>query len=874
MKNKQTSPPKLFQSFFRWFCNPRILDYIEGDLLEEYDRRLKESGKRKADWKFILDVMLLFRPGIIKSRKGYKKLNNYVVYKSYFKIGWRTLIRNKQYAVINIAGLALSLTCCFLIFGLVTHHLSFEDFHKNPEQIYRVVTDMQSKTDSYSSGVPTPLAGLIRENQTFATKIARIYTESNVVITLKQENETLQYKETDGVAFTEPEFFEIFNFPLAKGDGSSLLTTPNTALLTEQMAKKYFGEQDPIGETIWLGNEQALKITGLLKDFPDNTDFRAGIFASYSSFKTYMPWLASENFWSGISSNMQCFALIDPTVTSAQVEQSLAYYAKEYPISDDTKSSYKVQPLADIHFNGKYGGTMDRSNLWILAAIGLFLLLTACVNFVNLATAKALQRSKEVGLRKVMGGKRSELFWQFIFETGILVSLSIIMALIASFALLPTINSLFNTQIILQLFSDLSFVLFLVGLTISITLLAGFYPALILAGFKPIAALKGKLSLQQLGGFNIRRSLIISQFVISQVLIISLLVVMEQMRFARNADMGFDKEAIVMVNMGNDSLHLKHALKNEFMRIPGVEKVALCYNAPASKYAWGTDIQLTKSTQEYDFLTSMKLVDEDYLATFDLQLLAGRNLTPSDTVREVLVNEALLEKLGINSIEGALGQTIAVNGGNMRGPIVGVIKNFHDKSFHEEISPTVLTSAGSFYENFAIKLNPNTGKESLIQIEQIWKKNYPDQLFEFEFLDDSIARFYETEEMIFKGVQLFSFIAIVIGCFGLYGLISFMVVQKTKEVGIRKVMGSGVGHIVWIFGKEFTRLIILSFLIAAPIAWYLMRNWLQDFEFKIQLDVWTFGLALTFSFMIAILTVGIQVIKAANINPVRSLKTE
>jgi ABC-type antimicrobial peptide transport system permease subunit len=221
-----------------------------------------------------------------------------------------------------------------------------------------------------------------------------------------------------------------------------------------------------------------------------------------------------------------------------------------------------------------------------------------------------------------------------------------------------------------------------------------------------------------------------------------------------------------------------------------------------------------------------------------------------------------------------LGQTIAVNGGNMRGPIVGVIKNFHDKSFHEEISPTVFTSAGSFYENFAIKLNPNIGKESLIQIEQIWKKNYPDQLFEFEFLDERIARFYESEEMIFKGVQLFSFIAIVIGCFGLYGLISFMVVQKTKEVGIRKVMGSGVGHIVWIFGKEFTRLILLSFLIAAPIAWYLMRNWLQDFEFKIQLDVWTFGLALTFSFMIAILTVGIQVIKAANINPVRNLKIE
>ena len=842
--------------------------------MEVYDRELKESGKRKADWKFIVDVLLLFRPGIIRSRKSYKNLTNPSMYKSYFKIGWRTLIRNKEYAVINVAGLALSLTCCILIVLLIKHHIAFDNFHQNPEQIYRVVTEMHGQTISYSSGVPTPLTRLLRENQTFIKQISQIYTAPNVIISLKNDNQNQQYKEPDGVAFVESEFFEIFNFPLIKGHLSKALSNPNTAVLTEQMASKYFGDQDPIGESIWLGNELALTITGVLKDLPDNTHFRSGIFVSYPTFKSFMPWLANENFWSGISDNMQCFAILDPNVSIEQVENALAYYAKEYPISSDTKSIYKVQPLSDIHFNGKYGGAMEKSNLWILAAIGVFLLLTACVNFVNMATSKALQRSKEVGVRKVMGGKPSQLFWQFIFETGILTTMSIILALISTYILLPTVNNLFRTELSLPLFSDVGFILFVVALNILITFLAGCYPALVLGGFKPISALKGTLALQHNGRFSTRRTLIIFQFVISQVLIIAMLVVMNQMRFAMQSDLGFEKEAIVMVNMGNDSVQLKHALKNEFLRIPGVEKVSLCYNAPASRTTWGTDVQLDQSTEKHDFLTSMKLVDEDYMSTFDLKLIAGRNLVSADTVHEVLVNEALLRKLGITIAEDALGRNIAVNGGNMSGSIVGVIKNFHDKSFHEEISPSVFASAGEYYENFAIKLKPNAGKETLSQIEQIWKDNYPEQLFEYEFFDQSIAKFYENEETILSGIQLVSMIAIFIGCLGLYGLISFMVAQKTKEVGIRKVMGGGISHIAWLFGKEFVRLILIAFVIAAPIGYYLMSNWLQEFEFKIQLDIWTFAIAIGSTLLIAVFTVGYQVIRAAVVNPVVSLKIE
>ncbi|WP_192346746.1 ABC transporter permease [Algoriphagus sp. Y33] len=874
MAKVKNSPPKLFLHFFRWYCHPRMLDYIEGDLMEVYERNVKVSGKRKADRKFILDVLLLFRPGIIRPRRPYQNLNTYSMYKSYFKIGWRTLLRNQEYAVINIAGLALSITCCILIFALISHHLGFDDFHPEKADTYRIVTEMQSETASYSSGVPTPLGGLIRENQTFWKYIARTYKAPNILVTLKNDRESLKYKEPEGIVFVEPDFFGIFDFPLSKGSFESVLKEPNTAVITERLSKKYFGDDDPVGKSLWVDNTLALTITGVLRDLPSNTDFRSEIVVSYPAFTTYMPWLASENFWSGISGNFQCYTVLNPGVSVGQVEEALAYYAKEYPIGSNTKNIYHLQGLSDIHFNAKYGGAMDKSSLWILSAVGLFLLLTACVNFVNMATAKALRRSKEVGVRKVMGGHRWQLFWQFVFETGIITTLSVVLAVISSLLLLPGINNFFNTQLSARLFADIDVILFILILDVSITLLAGFYPAFILGGFKPIAALKGKIPLQQIGGFNTRRALIVSQFVISQVLVISLLVVVNQMRFAKQSDLGFDKESIVMVEMGSDSVKMNHALKNEFMRIPGVEKVALCSNAPASSDNWNTDLQFDNREGELDFLVNMKLVDEDYASVFNLQLVSGRDLLPSDTVREVLVNEALLHKLGIATAEEAIGRMVTVNAGSMSGPIVGVIKNFHDQSFHREISPTVFTTKAGNYSSFAIKLNPHVGKSSLKQIQGIWLTNYPDQLFEFSFLDESIARFYETEETLLKGVKLFSFIAIFIGCLGLYGLISFMVAQKTKEVGIRKVMGGGVSHIVWLFGREFVRLILIAFVIAAPIGWYLMSNWLQDFEFKIQLDLWTFGIAIGCSFVIAAVTVGYQVIRAAVVNPAVSLKTE
>lgn len=874
MGNTQKRPPGFLLQFFRWFCHADMVDYIEGDLWEVYDRRLKKSGKWKADWGFFKDVLLLFRPGIISPRRPFQNLTNYAMLQNYFKIGWRNLTRNKEYSLINVAGLAMSITCCLLIYALVKINFSTDNFHDSADRIYRIVTEMKSNSSHHTSGVPTPLPGLIRQNESFAQEIAQVYVAQNVLITT-QESQGLQfYREEEGVVFVQPEFFSIFNFPLLSGSFNSLAETPNSVFLTKQKAQKYFGDQDPIGKSLLLDKEIELTVAGVLQDFPPNTDFESGIYLSYQSFKSYMPWLARENFWSGISGNMQCFVLLNKGYTVQQAEKSLASYADQYPISSDTQSTYSLQALSDIHFNPVYSGPASKTSLWVLIAIGFFLLFTACLNFVNLATARALRRSREVGLRKVMGGVRSQLFWQFIAETGIIVTLSILFSLVISYSLIPLVNQSFGSNLDGIVFYDFQFLGFLGVLDLGITLMAGFYPAFIMGGFSPIQALKGKSNDLKVGGFTLRRSLVIAQFVISQVLVLALVVIMNQLKFATQSDLGFDKEAVVMVSIENDSLAIKQTLKNEFLRIPGVVNVSLCENAPFSGSGWRTTIGLGQGAEESDLLTIVKMTDENYLETFGLKLLEGRNLNHSDTVKELLVNETLLKNLGIASSQEAIGRVITANGGNMEGPIVGVIKDFHDNTFHEEISPMLLTTDARSFGNFAIKLNVGAGVEPLQKIEQVWKAHLPDQYFEYSFLDDSIARFYESETRMLKGIQLFSLIAIVIGCLGLYGLVSFMIVQRTKEIGIRKVLGGGVWHILWIFAKEFGGLILVAFVVAAPMGWFLMKNWLQDFKFQVDLDGWLFVVTLSTSVAITVISIGYHVLKAAFLNPANTLQSE
>lgn len=791
---------------------------------------------------------------------------------SHLKIAGRNLLRNKVYTSINVLGLSLSIACAVLIFSLLKYHLSFDNFHPDSARIYRFVTEKHRETVDLDRSTPAPLGKTFRDDYTFGEKVARICTFEDVLISIKSGNDQKRFKEEEGLAFTEPSFFEIFNFPLLQGNPKTFLQNPNSAILTQEMAEKYFGKENPIGKTFTLDNKLVFKVEGILKNLPQNSTRQTGIYVSYTALIQYNDWLGSEDSWGGISSEMQTFVKLRPGVSVAQVEAVLPAYVKKFRANNKNVHVYRLQPLRDIHFNAEFDGVITKRTLNILGLIGLFLILTACVNFVNLGTAQALNRSKEVGVRKALGSFKWQVLSQFVTETGLIALISLVLGSLVAFVAMPVVNTVFGYEIQVDPLRDWQFWLFIPALFVGVTLLAGFYPALVLANFQPIVALKGKLNQHHIGGFNLRRVLIVSQFVLAQVLIIGLIVIAKQMHFAQKSDLGFNRDAILMIPLGSWDEKIK-TLQKEFLQVAGVEKVSVCANAPASQSNWNTGIVVGNKSEEEIFRVVDRAADEHYLETFGLELVAGRNIFPGDTVKEFVVNEMLATKLNLASPEELLGLQLTI-GGNLKGPVVGVVKNFYTFSLHDEIEPVFIsTNLGAWYQ-YAVKINPANIKNTLPKLEKLWAEVYPDQVYTYKFVDEHIAEFYETEASFFSLIQAFSLIAIIICCLGLYGLVSFMAIRKSKEIGIRKVLGGSVASILGLFGREFTLLIVLSFVVAAPLGWYMMNGWLKDFEYQIQVGPLTFILALGAIMLVTLLTVGFQSMKAALANPVKSLKSE
>jgi putative ABC transport system permease protein len=797
------------------------------------------------------------------------------MFKNYFKIALRNLARHKIYGLINVIGLAMSMACGIIMFTLVKYHLSFDNFHKDADRIYRFVTEQHRDDISYAASVPPPFGKAFRNDYAFAEKVARVVTYHDALINIEDGNELKKYKEKEGVGVAEPEFFDIFNFPFLQGDKKTGLNEPNTAVLTEHLAKKYFGNADPIGKTFKFENKTLFKVTGVIKNIPVNTDLRSEIYVSWATMKSLNQWFADDNGWGGISTELQCFARLRPNVSTAEIEKLLPAYVAKYRPKSKNVHHYKLQPLSEVHFDSRYGGVMEKRNLWILSFIGLFLIVTACVNFVNLATAQALRRSKEVGIRKVLGGLRGQLFRQFVAETAVITIVATTVAIGIAYLALPYVNTWFKTQMAIHLFTDIQLLLFIPLLIIVVTFLAGSYPGLVLSRFQPVTALKGKISRQNIAGFNTRRGLIVFQLTMSLMLIIGMIVITRQMLYIKQSDLGFNKDAVVMIPMDADSLGTaQKTLQNEFINLPGVKTVSLCFEAPAAENTWSTSIRFDTRSEDELFRVNMKAGDANYINTFGLQLIAGRDIFPSDTVREFIINETMVRKLQLKSPLDALGKKISFQGGLISAPVVGVVKDFHDQSFHADIDPVCITSYSENYGNYAVKINMNNMRSVLPALEKKWSSMNPGKIYDYQFLDDRIAEFYETEETMLKLIRSFSLIAIIIGCLGLYGLVSFMAAQKTKEIGIRKVLGSSVGGILWIFGREFSILILAAFAVAAPVASWLMNAWLRNFKYHIQIGPLTFILAIGITLAVAMCTVGWQSLKAAFMNPVKSLRTE
>lgn len=796
--------------------------------------------------------------------------------RNYFKIGWRNLTRNKSYAFINIFGLSLGIACSIVIFCFVSFQLSFDTFHKNKDRIYRVVTEWHDDEAGQSPAVPSPLGVAFRTEYPLAEKSARVINYNDALIAVKKNGSDLQkFKEEYGISYVEPAFFDIFDFPLLKGNKANFLSEPNSAAITEKLAHKYFGDADAMGKTIRINNKTDYIIKGILKDIPENTDRREQIYVSYQNLKDQAKWLANDSSWGGVYSGSQLFFLLKQKSDVPKVNQALAQLVKKnFKGRDQNVWVFRLQELSDIHFNTLFNGTSDKKYLWAISLIGVFLIITACVNFINLATAQALNRSKEVGIRKVLGSMPRQLFWQFIAETALITLFAITLALFFAYLLMPYVNSLFQTEIELHLLTNLPLILYLLGIALLVTFFSGSYPGLVLARFQPVLALKSKISQKHIGGFSLRRILVVTQFAISQLLIIGTIVVASQMHYANNSDLGFNKQAIVTLPVPLKDKSKKSTLQSRLAGVPGISDISFCFQPPAANANNSSNVRYDNRSEDEHWGINMKAGDVNFLSVFGIRLVAGRNFFASDSAREVLVNETFVKKLNLTSQKDVIGKKVFINGDNKGVVISGVVKDFYTYSFHDEIPAIAIFPDNDSYTRCAVKIEAGNMQAALKSIEKIWNETYPDYLYEYQFLDESVAKFYELDMTILKLIQGFAAIAILIGSLGLYGLVSFMAVRKTKEIGVRKVLGASMASILWLFGKEFTRLLLIAFVIAAPVAWWAMNHYLQDFKNRISLHPWIFLLAILCTFLIAAISVGYRSIRAAMTNPVTSLRTE
>ncbi|PKK35580.1 hypothetical protein BWI96_15850 [Siphonobacter sp. SORGH_AS_0500] len=801
--------------------------------------------------------------------------------RNYFLVAYRTLLRYKGYTLLNVIGLTLGLTCGILIFQTLKFQTSFDAYHAQKDRIYRVMTEFHGDQVFHTPGVPMPMSKALRADFSFLEKVALIYDQHSQLVTIPQSKGLPQKKfsEESTVAYAEPDLFDILDYQWVTGNPKLSLTQPNNVVLTRKMAEKFFGSEDPIGKRLRINNELDVKVTGILADLPENTRVRQEILISWSTLKNYQngPGKNLED-WGSINSSTHCFILLREGTKQSTVEQALKGFLKKYKPDDYKEMAHPILSLREVSFNTDYDAEIGYSQLYALGVIGLFLVVTACINFINLATAQALKRSKEVGVRKVIGGTKPQLFWQFISETGLITLISILLAVLLVELIMPTVNhwvhestglNLFGS---LSLFTDAPMLLFLAFLLVTVTLLSGSYPGIVLAGFQPVAALKGKINTQQVGGLSVRRSLVIVQFVLTQLLIIGAIVVTQQMDFFRGKDIGYNPSAIVLIDIPLPE-KATEAFRTQLQRVPGVSQVTFQSHAPSSQSNNETSHRFDTRQENEKWSVNTKLADPHYLETYGLKLVAGKNLPESDSTRGYLVNETYVKRLGKNiKPADVIGRNLKL--WNISAPIYGVIKDWNNLSLHSQIQPIAIFSDHKRYYSAGLKVNTAHLPQTLAGIEQVWNETFPDFLYSQYFLDERIAKFYQTENLILQFVRVFSCIAIIIGCLGLYGLVSFMAAQKTKEIGVRKVLGASVSQILGLFGMEFGKLVLIAFVVAAPLSWWVMTKWLEDYSYRISIGWTVFVLAIVITAFIAILTVGYQSFRAATANPAKSLKSE
>lgn len=802
--------------------------------------------------------------------------------RNYFKTALRSLLRQRNTSIINIAGLALGIAASLILFLIIQHHTSFDKFQTKYDRIYRVVTESEGNTGSFTTpGIPAPLPTAFKLDFPEAEEVVFTQYQSGALILVPQNNgPSKKFQEERGVVYTEPGIFNMFERQTLIGDALKGLDEPNEAVITSALAEKYFGRDDVIGEVIKFDDKE-FKIAAVVSDPANNTDLPFTLYLSYETIRK----VNEEKGWGGIWSDEQCyFVLKEGEQISKLASRMDAFYKKHNPGENYNNQKFLLQPLSDLHFDDRFSNynynTVSETTLLAFVIIAFFLIITASINFINLTTAEAIKRSKEVGIRKTLGSSQWQLVFQFLGETSMVTFFAFMIALGIAQLALVFLNPFLELSLAFNFQSNWQLTCFMAIIFLAVATFSGLYPAFVISSYTPSYALKNSNANRNSSGFLLRKGLVVTQFFISQFLIIGTIVLISQMNYFRNKELGFSKDAIITIpipiteEVATDSLTKSkmRSLAVEISRLSGVEQYSLSNTPPSSGSVNGTGFILEGQSEDQRKDTQVKTVDGNYLKLYNLTLLAGENIEDLDTARGVLVNRKFAEVAGFSDPKEILGKRVRIWRKLL--PVTGVIENFHTTSLSSEIEPTLLLNRIRNYQTLSIKINSQSFQSSLPSIQKLWEEAYPDYLFSYDFLDESIRRFYESEERTSVLLSIFTSMAIVIGCLGLFGLATFMINQKTKEIGVRKVLGASVEGIVLIFTKEYFKLIVIGFLLAAPVAWYVMNQWLSTFAYRIQLGLGMFIMGLGVTLVIAIITVGYRSVKAASANPVKSLRYE
>ena len=862
-------PPKRALQFLRWFCREDYLEEIEGDLTEVFEKQ-SESSPRKAKWKFAWSVVKYLRPEFMKSFKNSYQPKAYGMYKNYLTITLRVFKREKLYSLINVSGLAIGFTCCLMIYLFIREELSYDRSHQDGDRVYRVAAAYmrQGQWEPYSTN-SWRTGELIRNT----------YGELEQLVMMLRDEQIFVYQdkkiEERRVAWVGDNFFKVFSFSLLEGNPDDALKGVNKVVISESTASKYFGDEDPIGKVFEASDGTIqLQVSGIMQDMPPNSHFHFDFLISGETLRQHV----QDNLFTNVGWDSQyIYIKTAPGVDPAALESTFpAFIHKNMEFLKSTNFKLFLQPLQSIHLESNIGTEIETngklSQVYTFSVIAIFILAIACVNYVNLTTARSLRRAKEVGMRKVMGGKRIDLIKQFLTESFIMTLMAIVLALTFAFFLLPVFNQftgkeisrmiLFGREILPTLFLSL----------IVIGLIAGLYPSLVLSSFKSSYNMKSMYQVGQ-SGFIFRRGLVVLQFVISIGLIAASAIVFQQWEFLKNKELGLNKEMLVAIPMRTMDRNQLGVFKETLFTSPSIKKVGTSNMRMPGWISNSTSYQAQDAGSDNEADKTMKIIrtDNDFLDAIQVEFAEGRNFSRNSRAdsASIILNESAVAQLGWKE---SIGRWIELNG--RRYTVVGIVKDFHFETLHRKIPPIIFILSSNWLNWVYVRIDNQNVQTTLNLIEKTYSKFVTNRDFSYTFVDEDMERQYGAEEKFTQIFTIFTGLAIIIACLGTFGLISFAAERKSKEIGIRKVLGASVSNVSFLLIKEFIFLLLIASAIGLPITWYFLNNWIETFVYRTTIGSGPFVLATLLAAFIVVATTGFRAMKAALANPVDSLRDE